>query len=142
MVVGAAHMGGGQPSRKTNVKGYVRGFDVRTGKRKWIFPHHPAQKASSAMIAGCARASPEQAGNTGCWAQISIDPELNTAYLPVELPTGDETGIYRAGNALFGESIVAVDLDTGKRKWHYQTCHHGLWGPRPALRPDPLRYPA
>ncbi len=49
------------------------------------------------------------------------------AYLPVELPTGDFYGGHRPGNGLFGESIVAVDLKTGQRKWHYQLVHHGLW---------------
>lgn len=66
-------------------------------------------------------------GNTGVWAQISVDEELGFAYLPVELPTHDYYGGERPGNALFGESLVAVDLQTGQRKWHYQLVHHGLW---------------
>src|SRR4030081_1065722 len=49
------------------------------------------------------------------------------AYLPVELPTGDYYGGHRPGNGLFGESLVAVDLKTGQRKWHYQLVHHGIW---------------
>ena len=48
-------------------------------------------------------------------------------YLPVELPTGDYYGGHRPGNTLFGESLVALDLKTGKRKWHYQLVHHGIW---------------
>ena len=66
-------------------------------------------------------------GNTGVWTQISVDEELGLAYLPVELPTGDFYGGHRPGNGLFGESLVAVDLKTGKRKWHYQLVHHGIW---------------
>ena len=58
---------------------------------------------------------------------MSVDEELDTVYLPVELPTGDYYGGHRPGNNLFGESLVAVDLKTGKRKWHYQLVHHGLW---------------
>jgi quinoprotein glucose dehydrogenase len=58
---------------------------------------------------------------------MSADEELGLAYLPVELPTGDSNGHFRRGNALFGESIVAVDIETGVRRWHYQTVHHGLW---------------
>jgi quinoprotein glucose dehydrogenase len=61
------------------------------------------------------------------WGQISVDEELNTVYLPVELPTGDYYGGHRPGNGLFGESLVAVDLRTGQRKWHYQFVHHGIW---------------
>ena len=53
--------------------------------------------------------------------------DLGLAYLPVELPTGDYYGADRPGAGLFGESIVAIDLQTGKRKWHYQLVHHGLW---------------
>ena len=66
-------------------------------------------------------------GNTGVWGQISVDEEFGTAYLPVELPTGDFYGGHRPGNNLFGETILAVDLKTGKRKWHYQLVHHGIW---------------
>jgi quinoprotein glucose dehydrogenase len=66
-------------------------------------------------------------GNAGVWGQISVDEELNTVYLPVELPTGDYYGGHRPGAGLFGESVVAVDLTTGKRKWHYQLVHHGIW---------------
>jgi len=60
-------------------------------------------------------------------AQISVDEELGLAYLPVELPTGDYYGGHRPGNGLFGESLVAVDLKTGQRRWHYQFVHHGVW---------------
>ncbi|HEY0265795.1 MAG TPA: PQQ-binding-like beta-propeller repeat protein [Rhizomicrobium sp.] len=126
VIVGAAHLGGGSPRLRGNVKGYVRAFDVRTGKRKWIF-HTIPRKGEFGYDTWLTEVEPEQAGNTGCWAQISVDEDLNTAYLPIELPTGDEVGIYRDGPALFGESIVAVDLETGKRKWHYQMVHHGLW---------------
>ena len=56
-----------------------------------------------------------------------MDENLGLVYLPVELPTGDYFGGDRPGNGLFGESLVAVDLETGKRKWHYQLVHHGLW---------------
>ncbi len=59
--------------------------------------------------------------------QISVDEEFNLVYLPVELPTGDYYGGHRPGTGLFGESLVAVDLQTGIRKWHYQFVHHGIW---------------
>ena len=58
---------------------------------------------------------------------MTVDEDLGMAYLPVELPTGDYYGGHRPGNGLFGESVVAVDLQTGQRKWHYQLVHHGLW---------------
>ena len=52
---------------------------------------------------------------------------LNTVYMGVEMPTGDYYGGHRPGDGLFGESILALDLTTGQRKWHYQTVHHGIW---------------
>jgi quinoprotein glucose dehydrogenase len=125
VIVGAAHKSGGVPKGKTNVKGYVRGFDVRTGKRLWIF--HTIPLAKEYGYETWENNSASYTGNTGVWGQISVDEELNTVYLPVELPTGDYYGGYRPGNGLFGESLVAVDLHTGVRKWHYQLVHHGIW---------------
>ena len=48
-------------------------------------------------------------------------------YLPVEASTGDYYGGYRPGDNLFAESLVAVDLYTGERRWHFQLVHHGIW---------------
>ncbi|MBU3077554.1 PQQ-binding-like beta-propeller repeat protein [Sphingomonas quercus] len=126
VIVGAAHTAGDVPAVRRNVKGYVRGFDVRTGKRKWIF-HTIPRKGEFGYDSWINAGDAEAAGNGGVWAEMSADEELGLAYLPVELPTGDEMGIYRHGNALFGESIVAVDIETGERRWHYQLVHHGIW---------------
>ena len=126
VVVGAAHLTGGAPPHRKNVKGYVRGFDVRTGRRKWIF-HTIPRKGEFGYDSWIKPGQAEEAGNTGVWAQMSADPDLGLVYLPVELPTGDYNGEYRHGAALFGETLVAVDAETGRRKWHYQFVHHGLW---------------
>lgn len=125
VIVGAAHKSGGVPTGKSNVKGYVRGFDVRTGKRLWIF--HTIPSPGEYGNDTWENDSWSYTGNAGVWAQISIDEQLGLAYLPVELPTGDYFGANRPGNNLFGESVVAIDLETGKRKWHYQLVHHGIW---------------
>ena len=125
VIVGAAHRSGGVPRSYKNVKGYVRGFDVRTGKRLWIF--HTIPKPGEFGIDTWLNDSWSYTGNTGVWGQISVDEDLNTVYLPVELPTGDYYGAHRPGNNLFGETLVAVDLRTGQRKWHYQLVHHGVW---------------
>jgi hypothetical protein len=58
---------------------------------------------------------------------MTADPELGLVYVPVELPTGDYYGGHRPGAGLFGESLVALDVKTGQRKWHYQLVHHGIW---------------
>jgi quinoprotein glucose dehydrogenase len=125
IVVGAAHKPGGVPKSKTNVKGYVRGFDVRTGKRIWTF--HTIPKPGEFGLNTWENDSWSYTGNTGSWGQAAIDEDLGLVYLGVELPTGDYYGGHRPGNNLFGESLVAVDLKTGQRKWHYQYVHHGIW---------------
>ena len=66
-------------------------------------------------------------GNIGVWTQITVDEELGLVYLPVETPTSDFYGGHRPGNNLFAESLVAVDLKTGQRKWHFQLVHHPIW---------------
>ena len=126
IIIGAAHTAGNNPTIKNNAKGYVRGFDVKTGKRLWIF-HNIPKKGEFGYDTWLKPGSAEDAGNAGDWAQISADEELGLAYLGVELPTGDQMGIYHPGNSLFSESIVAVDIKTGVRRWHYQMIHHGLW---------------
>ncbi len=125
IIVGAAHQTGANPKSKTNVKGYVRGYDVRTGKRLWVFHTipRPGELGADTWLNG----SNAYTGNTGVWAQISADESLGLAYLPVELPTGDYYGGDRPGANLFAESIVAVDIKTGVRKWHFQLVHHGVW---------------
>ncbi|WP_022685590.1 PQQ-binding-like beta-propeller repeat protein [Sphingomonas phyllosphaerae] len=125
VVVGAAHTAGDVPALRKNVKGYVRGFDVRTGKRKWIF--HTIPRKGEYGYDSWLKGDADEAGNAGVWAEMSADEELGLVYVPVELPTGDEMGMFRRGNALFGESLVALDLETGQRRWHYQLVHHGLW---------------
>ena len=125
IVVGASHTAGDVPTTRFNTKGYVRGFDVKTGKRLWTF--HTIPKKGEFGYDTWLDGNADQAGNAGVWAQMSADEELGLVYLPVELPTGDEMGLYRHGPALFGESLVAVDIMTGQRKWHYQFVHHGLW---------------
>jgi quinoprotein glucose dehydrogenase len=125
VIVGAAHLPGSSPRSRQNEKGYVRGFDVRTGKRLWIF--HTIPQLGEFGVDTWERESWTYTGNAGVWAQMSVDEDLGLVYLPVELPTGDYYGGHRPGEGLFGESIVAVDLQTGKRKWHYQLVHHGIW---------------
>jgi len=125
IVVGAAHLPGGAPPNKTHEKGFIRGYDVKTGKRLWIFHTipRPGEFGNDTWL----NDSWSYTGNAGVWGQMTIDEASETVYLPVELPTGDYYGGNRPGNGLFGESLVALDLNTGKRKWHYQLVHHGLW---------------
>lgn len=125
ILIGAAFREGMTPKTMNNNKGYVRAFDVRTGKRLWIFHTIPrkGEFGHDTWLDGSA----EHTGNNGVWTQMTVDEKLGLAYLPVESPTGDFYGGHRAGNNLYGESLVCVDLKTGKRKWHYQLVHHPLW---------------
>jgi quinoprotein glucose dehydrogenase len=125
VVIGAAHRPGGVPRGKTNVKGYVRGYDVRTGKRLWIF--HSIPRPGEFGNETWEKDSWTYTGNAGVWGQMGIDEDLGMVYLPVELPTGDFYGGNRPGAGLFGETLVALDLRTGQRKWHFQFIHHGIW---------------
>jgi quinoprotein glucose dehydrogenase len=125
VVIGAAHRPGGVPRGKTNVKGFIRGYDVRTGKRLWIF--HTIPGLGEFGNDTWEKDSWKYTGNAGVWGQMAIDEDLGMVYLPVELPTGDYYGGNRPGANLFGETLVALDLMTGQRKWHFQFVHHGIW---------------
>ncbi len=125
VLVGAAFREGMTPKSMRNNKGYVRGYDVRTGKRLWTF--HTIPMKGEPGYETWEKGSAEYTGNTGVWTQITVDEQLGLVYLPVESPTADYYGGHRPGNNLYGESLVCVDLKTGKKKWHYQVVHHPLW---------------
>ena len=125
IVVGAAGREGTTPYRLDEVKGYVRAFDVRTGKRLWTF--HTIPMKGEFGYDSWQDGSAERTGHVGVWTQMAIDEELGMVYLPVETPTNDYYGGGRPGNNLFAESLVALDLRTGQRKWHFQIVHHPLW---------------
>jgi quinoprotein glucose dehydrogenase len=125
IVVGAAHLPGGAPKSRIHEKGFIRGYDARSGKRLWIF--HTIPLAGEFGNNTWEKDSWSYTGNAGVWAQMTVDEETNTVFLPVELPTGDYYGGHRPGANLFGESLVALDLKTGQRKWHFQLVHHGIW---------------
>jgi quinoprotein glucose dehydrogenase len=113
------------PDSMHNTPGYVMAFDARTGKQKWMF--HTVPKVGEFGAETWEDNANSYTGNTGVWAPISVDPELGYAYLPVETPTDDYYGGHRLGSNLFGNSIVCIDIETGKRIWHYQITHHDIW---------------
>ncbi|MDE3166220.1 MAG: PQQ-binding-like beta-propeller repeat protein [Acidobacteriota bacterium] len=136
VVVGPALQAGIAPKSKRNVPGYIRGYDVRTGKRLWTFRTvpHPGDFGNDTWKDG----SWEYTGNTGAWGPLSGDEELGYVYVPVETPTGDFYGGHRPGNNLFGESLVCLDARTGRRVWHFQLVHHGVWDWDPPTAPTLL----
>ncbi len=110
---------------KEQIPGWIRAFDVRTGKVRWTFQTVPpkGEFGSETWTDG----SNEYAGKVTVWTMMSADEELGHVYLPTNTTAPDFYGAHRLGNNLFAESIVALDLATGKRVWHFQTVHHGLW---------------
>ncbi|MEX2129957.1 MAG: hypothetical protein WD772_00605, partial [Pseudohongiellaceae bacterium] len=125
IVVGAAHRTGGRPRSRINVKGDIRGFDVHTGRLLWTF--HTIPERGEVGFESWLDEGVEFTGNSGVWAPISGDPELGIVYLPIEDPTGDYYGGDRPGANLFSSGLVAVDVKTGERQWHYQFIHHDIW---------------
>jgi quinoprotein glucose dehydrogenase len=103
----------------------IRGFDVRTGKLLWTFHTipSPGEFGNETWL----NDSWSYSGNVAVWSSMAADEELGYVYLPIETPTGDYYGGTRHGNNLFAESLVALDVKTGKRVWHFQAVHHGIW---------------
>ena len=123
VVVGAAHQALA-PTLEFPV-GHIRGYDVRTGRRLWIF--HTIPRAGELGNETWEDDSWRYTGNTGAWAPMSGDEELGYVYVGVETPSNDRYGGHRPGNNLFGETLVALDARTGQRIWHFQLVHHGIW---------------
>jgi len=116
--------------------GDVRGFDVRTGKILWTFRTVPQKEDWGTHT--WADNSWLYSGNANVWTWMSADESENLVYLPVSTPTSDHFGGHRHGNNLFADSIVALDCQTGERRWHYQMVHHGLWDYDPPAAPNLL----
>ena len=105
--------------------GDVQAFDVRSGKRLWVF--HTVPRKGEFGHDTWRDGSADYAGNANVWAGMTYDPVLNYVYLATSTVTNDFYGGHRPGDNLFGESIVCLDAKNGKRVWHFQAVHHGLW---------------
>jgi quinoprotein glucose dehydrogenase len=105
--------------------GHVRAFDIRTGKVVWTFRTipHPGEYGYETW-------PPEAwkyAGGANCWAGMAVDKERALLFVPTGSPTYDYWGGNRVGQNLFGNSLLCLDVRTGKRKWHFQFVHHDIW---------------
>ncbi len=118
---------------KEAIRGDVRAFDVRTGELRWVF--HTIPQAGEYGTDSWADDSWQYSGHAPVWSLFSADDELGYVYMPVTSPTNDMYGGHRGGDNLYGQSIVAVDAGTGRRVWHFQTVHHGLWDYDPPAAP-------
>src|SRR5262245_62011708 len=115
----------GRPVQMDAPPGDVRGYDVRTGKLLWTFRTIP--RPGEVGNETWERDSWAYTGHANVWGTMSGDEELGQVYLPLTTPTNDWYGGHRPGPNLFAESIVALDAKTGKRLWHFQGVHHGMW---------------
>ena len=111
--------------KKEQIPGYIRAFDARTGKVRWVFKTvpTPGEFGNDSWESD----SWSYAGKVTVWSTMSADEELGRLYLPTNTVAPDYYGGHRPGNNLFAESILCLDLETGRRVWHFQTVHHGLW---------------
>jgi len=105
--------------------GDIRGFDARTGAPRWVF--HAVPEAGEFGVETWEHGSWQRNGNTNVWSIMSCDETLGYLYLPFSTPSNDYYGGDRHGDNLFAESLVALDATTGRRVWHQQLVHHGLW---------------
>ncbi len=113
------------PTKKEGPRGDIQAFDVRTGKPAWIF--HTVPQAGEYGNETWENEAWRYTGNTNSWTLMSADEELGYVYIPTGTPTNDWYGGHRLGNNLFAESLICLEAKTGKRVWHYQTVHHGVW---------------
>lgn len=103
----------------------IQAWNARTGAPMWTFnliaqPGDPNNKTWE-------NDSWKTAGGTNVWGYLSIDEERGIVYIPVSIAGGDYVGVERPGDNLYGTSLVAVDISTGKRRWHQQLVHHDIW---------------
>lgn len=105
--------------------GYVQAFDVRTGTRRWTF--HTVPIAGEVGYDTWLESSAEIGGNANVWAGMTYDAELDYVYLASSTPYLDFYGGHRPGDNLFAETVVCLEAKSGRRVWHFQTVHHGLW---------------
>jgi quinoprotein glucose dehydrogenase len=105
--------------------GWMRGFDARTGATLWTF--HTIPRPGEFGHDTWENDAWEYTGKVGVWTMMSADEELGLVYLPINTPAPDYYGGHRPGDNLFAESLVALDIETGERAWHFQFVHHGLW---------------
>jgi len=124
IVVGPALTPGGRVNI-ANVKADIMGFDVRTGRKLWTF--HTIPREGEPGFESWKGDSAQYTGNAGIWGPFSADPALGYVYLSIESATNDVYGGHRPGNNLYSDSLVCLDIKTGKMIWFQQLVHHDIW---------------
>ncbi len=125
VVVGNVHEQGYYQTRTENIPGDILAYDARTGEFLWKF--HVIPRPGEFGHETWENDAWQRTGDVSSWAPMSADPERGLVYVPTNPPTIDFYGGFRPGNNLFGTSIIALDVQTGERVWHFQTVHHDIW---------------
>ncbi len=125
IVVGNSAEQGYNQSRPENVPGDILGYDARTGDFKWKFNVLPGPGQFGHET--WENDAWQWTGDISSWAPLSADEERGIVYIPTNGATQDFWGGFRPGDNLFSTSLIALDVQTGERRWHYQLVHHDIW---------------
>ena len=125
IVVGNSHTQGYRPKRKENIPGHIRGYDAKTGQMLWRF--HVLPQPGEFGHETWETDAWKFIGNISSWPPLTADSERNLVFIPTDTPTNDYYGGDRPGDNLYGTSLIALDVKTGKRVWHFQMVHHDIW---------------
>jgi quinoprotein glucose dehydrogenase len=125
VVVGNSAEQGYLQTRVENVPGDILAYDTRSGDFKWKF--HVVPRPGEVGHDTWENDAWEWTGDVSSWAPMSADPELGLVYIPTNSATIDYYGGHRPGDNLFAASLIALDVETGERRWHYQMVHHDVW---------------
>ena len=135
VVVGNSAEQGYRQTRVENVPGDLLAYDARTGDFKWKF--HVIPRPGEFGHDTWENDAWEWTGDVSSWAPMSADPELGLVYIPTNSATIDYYGGHRPGDNLFAASLIALDAETGERRWHYQMVRHDVWNYDTADRAGP-----
>ncbi|MDQ6479256.1 PQQ-binding-like beta-propeller repeat protein [Dyadobacter sp. LHD-138] len=105
--------------------GHIRAFDVVTGRLKWVF--HTIPQPGEFGYETWPKGAYKKIGAANNWSGMSVDEKRGVVYFGTGSPASDFYGGDRKGANLFANCILALDAETGKMKWYYQTIHHDLW---------------
>lgn len=109
-----------------NTPGHIRAFDVKTGQQKWVFHTIPFPNEAGYETWEDSTAY-KYLGSTNSWAGFSLDEKRGILFAPTGNPTNDFYGGQRLGKGLYGNCLLALNAETGKLIWHFQTVHHDVW---------------
>jgi len=125
VVVLVGHEPSYEQTRIENVPGDIMGFDARTGEFLWKF--HVIPRPGEVGHETWENDAWRWSGDLSSWAPASADPELGLVYLVTNASTVQTYTGHRPGDNLFGGSVLALDVQTGERRWHFQIHHSDQW---------------